>query len=125
MVTLAPTPPGPGPQIPLPAQTHRSWAADAVLAGDVSRPCRTSAAPVLAERFVGAPRRECLDHVLIVGERHLRKVLAEYARQYNGHRPHRGLRQEPPVRRPGHVLDITARFERRQVLGLDNNIIVL
>jgi hypothetical protein len=55
--------------------------------------------------------------VLILGERHLRSVLAEYARPYNGHRPHQALRQEPPPREPGHAVDITARIERRQVLG--------
>src|SRR5260370_33682264 len=57
------------------------------------------------------------DHVLILGGQHLREVLAEYARHYNGHRPHQGLQQEPPLRDPGHVVDITARIERRQVLG--------
>jgi putative transposase len=41
----------------------------------------------------------------------------EYARHYNGHRPHQGLQQEPPLRQPGHAVDITARIERRQVLG--------
>jgi putative transposase len=70
-----------------------------------------------AERFVGTLRRECLDHMLILGERHLRSVLAEYVRHYNGHRPHQALRQEPPLREPGHAVDITARIERRQVLG--------
>ena len=70
-----------------------------------------------AERFVGTLRRECLDHVLILGEQHLRSVLAEYARHYNGHRPHQGLQQEPPQRQPGHAVDITARIERSQVLS--------
>jgi putative transposase len=70
-----------------------------------------------AERFVGTLRRECLDHVLVLGERHLRSILAEYARHYNGHRPHQGLRQEPPQRQLGRAVDITARIERRQVLG--------
>ena len=94
---------------------------DEVFAGNGTRvikaPVRSPRATSYAERFVGTLRRECLDHVLILGEQHLREVLAEYARHYNGHRPHQGLQQEPPLRDPGHVVDITARIERRQVLG--------
>ena len=66
---------------------------------------------------MGTLRRVCLDHVLILGEQHLREMLAENVRHYNGHRPHQGLRREPPLREPGHVADITATIERRQVLG--------
>jgi putative transposase len=62
-------------------------------------------------------RRECLDHVLVLGERHLRKVLAGYARHYNGHRPHQALQQESPQGWPSRAVDITARIERGQVLG--------
>jgi putative transposase len=94
---------------------------DDVFAGNGTRvirtPVRSPRANSFAERFVGTLRRECLDHVLILVERHLREVLAEYARHYNQHRPHQGLRQEPPLRQPGHAVDITARIERRQVLG--------
>jgi hypothetical protein len=74
-------------------------------------------ANAFAERFVGTLRRECLDYLLILGERHLRKVLSEYVLHYNGHRPHQGLQQEPPLRQPGHPVDITARIGRRQILG--------
>jgi transposase InsO family protein len=94
---------------------------DEVFSGNGTRvvktPVRSPRANSYAERFVGTLRRECLDHVLILDERHLRSVLAEYVRHYNGHRPYQALQQEPPLREPGHAVDITARIERRQVLG--------
>ena len=83
----------------------------------VKAPVRSPRANSYAERFVGTLRRECLDHMLILGEWHLRKLLAEYARHYNGHRPHQALRQQPPLRESRHAVDITARIERSQVLG--------
>jgi putative transposase len=94
---------------------------DDVFAGNGTRvirtPVRAPRANSYAERCVGTLRCECLDHVLILGEQHLREVLAAYARHYNGHRPHQGLQQEAPLRQPGHAVDITARIERRRVLG--------
>jgi putative transposase len=49
-----------------------------------------------AERFIGTTRRELTDRVLIIGERHLRTVLARYVTHYNTHRPHRALQLVPP-----------------------------
>jgi hypothetical protein len=51
-----------------------------------------------------------------LARQNLRKVLAEYARHYNGHRPHQSRQQEPPLRQPGQAVDITARVERRSVV---------
>jgi putative transposase len=56
----------------------------------IRTPVRSPRANSFAERFVGTPRRECLDHVPILAERHLRRILAEYTRHYNGHRPSLG-----------------------------------
>ena len=82
----------------------------------IKTPVRSLRANSYAEWFVRTLRRECLDHVLILGERHLRSVLAEYARHYNGHRLHQEL-QEPPQRQSSQTIDITARIECRHVLG--------
>ncbi len=94
---------------------------DEVFAGNGTRviktPVRSPRANSYAERFAGTLRRECLDHKLILGERHLRKVLAGYAQHYNEHRPHQALQQEPPQRQPSQAVDITAGIERRHVVG--------
>ena len=52
-----------------------------------------------AERLIGTLRRECLDHVLIVGERHLRRMLASYSSYYNESRTHLALEKDAPLRR--------------------------
>jgi transposase InsO family protein len=53
----------------------------------------------IAERLIGTLRRECLDHILILGERHLRRVLLAYAAYYNQIRPHRSLQKDAPLQR--------------------------
>ena len=94
---------------------------DAVLASAgievVKIPPRSPRANSYAERFVLTARTEVTDRMLIFGERHLRSILAEYARHCNGRRPHRGRELRPP--RPVHpVADLSReRIKRRPVLG--------
>jgi putative transposase len=65
----------------------------------IKTPVRTPVANAFAERFVRSVRQECLDHLLIVGESHLHKVLKTYCDHYDTARPHQGIRQDTPVPR--------------------------
>ena len=51
------------------------------------------------ERLIGSIRRECLDHVVVLGEAHLRRILATYANYYNELRTHRSLTKDTPLHR--------------------------
>src|SRR5580692_557185 len=53
-----------------------------------------------AERLIGSIRRECLDHVVVLGEIHLHRILKSYADYYNCVRTHRSLHKDAPVSRP-------------------------
>jgi transposase InsO family protein len=77
-------------------------------------PVRAPRANAVAERLVGTLRRECLDHVVIINETHLRAVLAEFVRYYNNERPHRTLTLETPT---PVVRATTSRITSRSVLG--------
>jgi len=54
---------------------------------------------VFAERLIGSTRRECVDHIIVLGEAHLRRILKSYADYYNGARTHRSLNKDAPVSR--------------------------
>ena len=77
---------------------------DEVFAGNgvriIKTPVRSPRANSFAERYVGTLRRECLDHLLIHGEQHLRHILTEYVQHYNDHRPHQSREQRPPLHQP-------------------------
>jgi transposase InsO family protein len=60
-------------------------------------PYRTPNANAFAERCVRTVRSECLDHLLVVSEANVERILRSYARHYNGHRPHQGIAQEIPA----------------------------
>jgi len=76
--------------------------------GDVETDCRdrlhgSLASPWqngFAERLIGSIRRECLDHVIVLGEAHLRRILKSYADYYNSVRTHRSLHKDAPISRP-------------------------
>jgi putative transposase len=92
----------------------------------IKAPVRAPRARAHAERWVGSLRRECLDRLLILGRRHLERVVHVYAQHYNGHRPHRALAQRPPRAKPPPLVDEPApsndllqlgRLRRRDRLG--------
>lgn len=63
----------------------------------VLTPYRSPKANAFAERWVRTVREECLDHMLIISESHLLRVLTEYVEYYNHRRAHQGIGQRAPV----------------------------
>jgi transposase InsO family protein len=67
-----------------------------------------------AERLIGSIRRECVDHIIVLGEVHLRQILQSYARYYNDIRTHRSLDKDAPVSRQ---IQRTGSIKSHAILG--------
>jgi transposase InsO family protein len=81
-------------------------------------PVRAPNANAVAERVIGTLRRECLDHMIVLNERHLSRVLREYIDHYNAARPHRALSLDAPDGREPQVKPGgSAGVVRNKVLG--------
>ena len=96
------TPFGHGPQIVLRDRDSKFGAEfDRVARGAGIRVVKTAVrAPLMnsvCERLLGSVRRECLDHIIILGEHHLQSVLSEYVCFFNASRPHQGIEQRVPA----------------------------
>jgi putative transposase len=70
-----------------------------------------------AERWIGSCRRECLDWILIVNQRHLQTVIHEYCLHYNDERPHRSRNLRPPAPRSDRMHVAGGQIERSTRLG--------
>ncbi|MGZ7042818.1 MAG: integrase core domain-containing protein [Thermoanaerobaculia bacterium] len=66
------------------------------------------------ERLIASIRRDCLDHVVVFGEQHLRHLLRSYANYCNNRRTHRSLNKDAPISRPVQRTGIIA---SRPILG--------
>ncbi len=69
----------------------------------------------ICERFIGSVRRECLDHILILSEKHVRRVIREYSAFFNHARPHQGIDQQIPI--PPYDVSLPE-YAHRQVIGI-------
>jgi hypothetical protein len=74
----------------------------------------TSARSPYAERLIGSIRRECVDHIVVSGERHLRHVLLSYTKYYNDTRTHLSLNKDAPRSR---AAETVGRMICRPILG--------
>jgi len=80
----------------------------------IATPIHAPKANASAERAIGTLRRECLDHLIVLDERHLRTVLTEFVQYYNQERPHRTLRLQTPQLK---VRPTTGKIRSRPVLN--------
>jgi putative transposase len=83
----------------------------------IRTPVQAPNANAFAERWVRTVRNDCLDRILIIGRRHLDRVLRVYTKHYNEHRPHRALQLAPPDGDHSTVDANTADLRRRDLLG--------
>jgi putative transposase len=84
----------------------------------IRTPVRAPNANAYAERWVRTVRSDCLDRILVIGRRHLERVLGVYVRHYNEHRPHRALGLIPPERStPVQQATLPLRVHRRDLFG--------
>ncbi|NLF79082.1 MAG: transposase [Chloroflexi bacterium] len=72
-------------------------------------------ANAICERFIGSVRRECLDHILILSEKHVRRVIHEYCAFFNQARPHQGIGQQIPS--PSREVGLPE-YARREIIGV-------
>jgi putative transposase len=84
----------------------------------IRTPVRSPQANAFAERCVKTLRHEALDWTLILGRRHLDRVLTSYVRHYNAERPHRGIELRAPEKK-NHIepVEIVPLVKRRDLLG--------
>ncbi len=83
----------------------------------IRTPVASPRANAFAERFVRTVRQDCLDLLLVVSQRHLEALLAEYVCHYNEARPHRSLDLDQPLPRPATSTIGNGKVIRRDVLG--------
>jgi hypothetical protein len=83
-------------------------------ASGTSLPHRPRLQNGFAERLIGSIRRDCVDHIIVLGEMHLRRVLKSYADYYNCVRTRRSLNKDAPVSRP---VQRTGVISSRAILG--------
>ena len=81
----------------------------------VLTPCHAPQANAFAERWIRSVRQDALDPIVVLGQRHLRRVLVEYVDFYNRARPHQGIEQGTPIPRPAYAPE--GPIGRREVLG--------
>ncbi|MBM3318784.1 MAG: transposase [Candidatus Eisenbacteria bacterium] len=74
-----------------------------------------------AERLVGSIRRECLDHTIVLGERHLRRILTDYFEYYHRWRTHQALAMDCPECREVHAIDRGLVVEVEEAGGLHHH----
>jgi putative transposase len=78
----------------------------------------TTGANPYAERVIGTLRRECLDHVVVLSETHLRRIVRRYVKYYHGARTHLALDKDAPEPRPVQPPDMGTVIEIPEVGGL-------